>query len=188
MSTGANANLADDDEVVDIVDEQGKVLGQALKSQTHKDGRLHLTTIGCLRYGSDIALVRQSADRQDAGQLVNPVGGHAKAGETEMEALLRESEEEIGTRNITHKLLGHARFQRQVLGRDENHLFAVYEIRTNDKIRLGSESDSLERFSGAELKQALRDNPDDFGAAFYFVFEHFYPEYLPAGYNYRWKT
>jgi isopentenyl-diphosphate delta-isomerase len=186
MSAVTNTDIVDD-ELVDIVDGQGKVLGQALKSQAHKDGRLHLTTIGCLRYGRDIALVRQSSDRQDAGQLVSPVGGHAKAGETETQALLRETEEEIGTRNVTYKLLGHARFHRQVLGRNENHLFAVYEIRTDDAIMLGNEAESLERFSEAELKRALVDNPDEFGDALYFVLEYFYPEYLPEDYSYRWN-
>ncbi len=176
-----------DDELVDIVDEEGRVLEQALKSQAHQDGRLHVTTIGCLRYGDDVALVRQSSDRQDAGQLVSPVGGHLKAGETEIEGLLRESEEEIGTRNITYKLMGRARFHRQVLGRDENHLFAVYELRTDDEIRLGEESESIERFSEEELRRAVRDNPRDFGDAFYFVAEHFYPAYLPLGYVNRWK-
>jgi 8-oxo-dGTP pyrophosphatase MutT (NUDIX family) len=171
-----------DQEIVDIIDDSGKVLRQELKTEAHKHGWLHKTVIGYLKYGDDWALVRQAADRQDAGQLVAPVGGHVTAGESELDALLRESEEEIGTRNITYKHIGDAQFHRQVISRDENHLFIVYEIATDGPINLNEESVAIERFSSADLKQALAEQPKDFGAAYYFVLEHFYPTFLPDGY------
>jgi 8-oxo-dGTP pyrophosphatase MutT (NUDIX family) len=87
-------------EIVDIIDESGKVLHQATKEEAHEHGWLHKTVISCLRYGDDWGLVTQAGHKQDAGQLVHPVGGHVKAGESEEDALLRESEEEIGTENI----------------------------------------------------------------------------------------
>lgn len=163
------------------------MLRQAAKSEAHKHGWLHKTVIGYVRIGQDWALVRQTADRQDAGQLVAPVGGHVQAGETELEALMREAEEEIGTCNITHKLIGSARFHRQVIGRDENHLFIIYEIATDDEITLGDEAEAIETFTSQELKEALQVTPQNFGDAYYFVLEQFYPDYLPQSYNYRWK-
>jgi 8-oxo-dGTP pyrophosphatase MutT (NUDIX family) len=175
-----------DEETVDIIDEQGQVVKQALKTEAHKHGWPHKTVIGYLKYGNDWALVRQAADRQDAGQLVAPVGGHVKAGESELEALLRESEEEIGTRNITYKHVGNARFHRLVIGRDENHLFIVYEISTDDEIKLNEESVAIERFTKDKLKAALSEHPENFGAAYYFVLEHYYPDYLPANYVRQW--
>jgi 8-oxo-dGTP pyrophosphatase MutT (NUDIX family) len=176
------------DEQVDIIDENGNILRQALKTDAHKHGWHHKTVIGYLRYGDDWALVCQAADRQDAGQLVAPVGGHVKAGESDVEALLREAEEEIGTRNITYKHVGSAKFHRQVIGRDENHLFVVYEIATDDPILLNEESVAIERFSRDDLRQALVDNPENFGDAYYFVLEQFYPEYLPDGWQKRWNS
>lgn len=175
-----------DEEVVDIIDESGKVLRQELKTEAHKHGWLHKTVIGYLKYGEDWALVRQAADRQDAGQLVAPVGGHVKAGETELAALLRESKEEIGAHNITYSHVGDKQFHRQVIGRDENHLFIVYEISTDEPIALNEESVGTERFTKDELKQALTDTPERFGDAYYFVLENFYPDYLPSGYRRRW--
>ena len=176
------------DEVVDIVDEDGRVLRQVSKHEAHKHGWLHKTVIGFVRRGDRWALVRQASDRQDAGQLVAPVGGHVKAGESDIEALLREAEEEIGTRNITHDHIGTQRFHRQVIGRDENHLFIVYEIWTDDDINLGDEAVALEWFSADSLQQALRKTPHKFGDAYYFVLEHFYPTHLPATYVWRWKS
>lgn len=174
-------------EIVDIVDEDGKVLRRVSKTDAHKHGLLHKTVIGYLKYGDDWALVRQAADRQDAGQLVAPVGGHVTTGESEVDALLRESAEEIGTQNIKYIHIGNAVFHRQVIGRDENHLFIVYEITTTDSINLGPEATAIERFTPTELKQAIADKPQDFGDAFYFNLEKFYPEYMPAGYQRRWS-
>lgn len=175
------------DEHVDIVDEAGKALRKALKSEAHTHGWLHPTVIAYVKIGTKWALVRQTPDRQDAGQLVAPVGGHVKSGETEFEALLRETEEEIGVRNLNHRLVGRARFHRQVLGRDENHLFIVYEIEPQDEIVLGDEADAVETFTTAELQNALHATPERFGDALYFVFEKFYPHMLPATWQPRWS-
>jgi isopentenyl-diphosphate delta-isomerase len=176
-----------DEEIIDIIDNEGKVLRQEPKTEAHKQGWLHKTVIGYLKYGDDWALVRQASDRQDAGQLVAPVGGHVKAGESEIDALLRESEEEIGTRNINYEQVGNKVFHRQVIGRDENHLFVIYEISTDDRIKLNEESVAIERFTSEELKSALKEQPQNFGDAYYFVLESFYPEYLPDGYKLRWS-
>jgi 8-oxo-dGTP pyrophosphatase MutT (NUDIX family) len=176
-----------DEELVDILGDNDEVVRQELKTGAHKHGWKHKTVIGYLKFGDDWSLVRQASDRQDAGQLVAPVGGHVKAGESELDALLRESEEEIGTRNITYKHVGNKVFHRQVIGRDENHLFAVYEIQTNDPVILNEESVAIERFTAAELKNALQEHPENFGDAYYFVLESFYPEYLPEGYVRRWS-
>jgi 8-oxo-dGTP pyrophosphatase MutT (NUDIX family) len=167
------------DELVDIVDEHGQIVGQALKTKTHLDGSLHKTVIGCLRRGDQWFLVKQSADRQDGGQLVNPVGGHVRAGEADIDALLRECEEEIGTCNVKYKEIGRSRFHRQVIGRDENHLFIVYEISTDDLITLNHEAESIHGFDEPALIELIAQEPDKFGDAYYFVLEKFYPHFLP---------
>jgi 8-oxo-dGTP pyrophosphatase MutT (NUDIX family) len=176
------------DELIDIVNGRGRVVRQAAKSEAHTHGWLHKTVIGYVRTNTGWALVRQAADRQDAGQLVAPVGGHVQAGESELDALLRESEEEIGTRNIRHRLVGRKRFHRHVIGRNENHLFIIYEISTDDEITLGAEAVSFETFTATDLKKALAETPEQFGDSYFFVLEHFYPTFLPQAYAYRYRT
>jgi len=175
------------DELIDIVDESGRVLRQAMKTEAHRHGWLHKTVIGYVRHGNSWRLVRQTADRQDAGQLVAPVGGHVQAGESDIAALLRESEEEIGVRKLSYTEIGRARFHRQVIGRDENHLFIIYEITPEVPIVLGSEAESIEDFTDAELRQAIMTRPDDFGDAYYFVLERFYRDYLAPTWVSRWS-
>ncbi len=167
-----------DNERVDVINEDGDIIETVLKTDAHKTGALHKTVIGCLRYGDDWALVTQAADRQDAGQLVNPVGGHVASGEDTISALLRESSEEIGAKNIKYSYVGQAVYHRSVISRDENHLFVVFDITTEDQIVLGSEAVSIERFTPTELKNALKQTPKKFGDAFHFVLRSFYPEYL----------
>jgi len=105
-----------DEEVVDIIGSDGTFIKRAKKAKAHEKGWLHKAVIGYLKYGDDWALVRQAADKQDAGQLVAPVGGHVRSGETEIDGLMREAEEEIGTRNIKYKHVGDAQLHRQVIG------------------------------------------------------------------------
>lgn len=174
-------------EEVDIIDKTGRVLRVGLKTDAHIHGWLHKTVIGCLRAGNQWFLVRQSADRQDAGQLVNPVGGHVRAGESDIDALLRECEEEIGTRNVSFKEIGRSRFHRQVIGRDENHLFVVYEITTSDPLTLNHEAESIHGFDESELKKRLIETPATFGDAYYFVLEKFYPHFLPVTWENRFN-
>ncbi|HSX34626.1 MAG TPA: NUDIX domain-containing protein [Candidatus Saccharimonadales bacterium] len=174
-----------DDELVDIIDDNGTILRRELKTDAHKHGWRHKTVIGYLKNNGTWRLVRQAADRQDAGQLVAPVGGHVQAGESDEDALLRESEEEIGTRNIRFKHVGSKVYHRQVIGRDENHLFIVYEIETDDPVVLSAESVAIEQFTPEELRQALQDHPENFGAPYFFVLETFFPEQLPEGYSPR---
>lgn len=176
------------DELVDIVTPAGAVTGQILKTEAHKTGDLHKTVIGWLKFGDDWAMVEQAADRQDPGQLVAPVGGHVQAGETNEAAILREAQEELGVKTIQYKHIGNAVFHRQVIGRDENHLFVVYEITTDDPIVLGAEAVAIRRFTTEGLKQALALQPQKFGDAHYFLLEHFYPEFLPAGYQNVYKV
>lgn len=174
-----------DEEIVDEIDRTGKVLGQLLKSKAHTEGQLHKVVIGYVWYGDDWLFAKQASHKQDAGQLVAPVGGHVKAGESEADALRREIEEEIGAKNYETTAIGRAVFHRNVIGRDENHLFVVFVLTTNDVLRFNDEPVAFERLTSDELKQSLATTPARFGDAFYFVLESFFPEYLPIGYVHR---
>ena len=166
-------------EIVDVVDSKNKVLSRIKKVKAHERGLLHRTILAQLiNSKGKWILVKQALARQDAGQYVCPVGGHIRAGESEVEALYRETFEELGLKTFTHKFIGRGIFNRHVLGRHENHYFILYEIYSDKKLILGQEAESYGIFTKDEIKQLLKDKPQIFGNAFNFGVKAFYPNLL----------
>lgn len=169
-----------DSEIVDIVDDNGQILYHIEKKVAHQKGLLHKTVIAEVRNSKEkFLLIKPYNHKQDAGQYVSPVGGHVKAGESNIDALKREVKEEIGIDTFTFTFIGKAIFNRRVLGRHENHYFYVYETFTDEKPKLGDEAESYKWFTKEKLKKALKENPQAFGDAYFFVVNNFYPTLHP---------
>ncbi len=168
------------DELVDIVDADNNVIGTISKKEAHEKGLLHPCVVAMIRNSKgEWLLVKQSPDRQDAGQYVAPVGGHVQSGERQDDALKREAKEEVGfVDNFTFKYLGSGVFDRHIIGRHENHLFLMYEIQSDNIPVLNHESESYRYFPEDELKRLLKEQPNIFGHACHFglhaFFLHFY--------------
>ncbi len=167
-------------EHVDIIDEEGKVVKTISKDEAHQTGELHTCVVSeVIDSQGRWLLVKQASDRQDAGQYVSPIGGHVSAGETEIEALKREAEEEIGLRaEFKHEFVGRAVLNRQVIGRQENHLFIMFKISSDVVPIINHESESYRYFPEEELKQEMKDHPESFGDAFHFVVKTVFPHLL----------
>lgn len=167
------------DEKVDIVDSDNIIVATVLKKEAHEKGLLHRCVIGMIRNSKgEWLLVKQSADRQDAGQYVAPIGGHVSAGESQDAALKREAAEEVGFEDeFAFTYIGSGIFDRRVIGRHENHLFLMYQIESDTVPRLNHESESFRYFSEDELKRLLNEEPDMFGNACHFGLRAFYQRF-----------
>lgn len=167
-------------EMVDVVTPNNQVTGEKIgKDEAHQTGALHRCVVAeVIDSQGNWTLVQQAADRQDAGQFVSPVGGHVSAGEDEETALKRETLEEMGLSNFTYKRVGQAIFNREVIGRKENHLFVLFEVYTDQLPTLNHESVAYQKFSLPELKQLLKTNPRQFGDAFWFLVNGIYRQTL----------
>lgn len=164
-------------EYVDIVNKKCRAIFSISKEEAHKKGLLHMTVIAeVINSKGEWTLVKQAGNRQDAGQYVSPVGGHVRSGESLEDALKREAKEEMGIENFTYKYIGKKIYNREVLGRKENHYFILYEIHSDEEPTLNNESISYDRFTTERLKDELKNNPKKFGAAYHFVVETFYPQ------------
>jgi isopentenyl-diphosphate delta-isomerase len=164
-------------ELVDIVDENGNFLEVVSKREAHEKGLLHKVVITeVIDSKGQWIMVKQSKSRQDAGQYVSPVGGHVTSGEKDIEALKREANEELGlTGDFKIELIGRKIFNRDVIGRHENHLFIVYKIYSDQEPVINEESESYKYFTEEEIKKELKENPETFGGAFHFVVKTFFP-------------
>ena len=169
--------MPNEKELVDVVDENGKTLEVVLKTEAHQKGLLHKTVISeVIDSQGRWLMVKQSKDRQDAGQYVSPVGGHVTAGESEEDALRREANEELGLRgDFKYEYVNRAIYNRHVLGRQENHFFIMYKIYSDAIPVLNHESESYRYFTEEELRTELKERPELFGDAFRFVIEHCFP-------------
>ncbi len=167
-------------EPVDILDHNLTRINTVTKSLAHIKGLLHPVIISeVINSKGEWLLVRQASDRQDASQLVSPIGGHVQTHESELDALVREAGEELGlvvniNQPATFKRVGQAIFDRKVLGRHENHLFILYEIYSDIDPVLNYESVEFRRFSTQQLNILIKQKPTLFGAAFHFVWNTFY--------------
>lgn len=163
-------------EIVDICDRDGNILGSCTKKEAHQRGELHPCVIAELKDSEgNWVFVKQSDDRQDAGQLASAAGGHIQSGEKLNKALKREVGEELGISNFESKMIGTVVFNRKVNGKKENHLFYVYEISSDREPVLNEESVSIEKYSDDELKKLIKANPEHIGDALHFILENFYP-------------
>lgn len=164
-------------EQVDIINNQNQVISSTGKSIAHRDGLLHRIVIGeLINRRGEYCFVRQAGDRQDAGSFVSPIGGHMRSRESANDAFVRECQEECGFTPNNYILIGQTIFNREVIGRKENHLFLVYQITADTDPILNHESVEFKWFSVAEIQQILKTNPDTFGAAWHHVFKNIFPK------------
>jgi len=166
-------------EYVDIIDESGKRIRSVSKKEAHEKGLFHKCVVAeVIDSHGRWLLTKQASDRQDAGQFVSPVGGHISAGETEENALLREAGEELGIADFTFKHIGEVLFNREIIGRKENHMFILYEIYSDKTPVLNHESQDYQWFTKEELRKELQENKQKFGNAFFVVLKNFYSDLL----------
>src|SRR5476651_2137404 len=176
MSEKANILV---DEIVDIVDEHNRVLFQTTKKEAHQKGLLHRSIVAqVIKPSSEFMLIRQAANKQDPGQYFSAVGGHVGAGETEEEALKREALEEVGLKDFRFRYKGKTIFERKTNEKIENHYLIMFEMYSDEPLKLNHEAIGYKPFSSEELKKKLKAHPEQFGSGFFFVLKEFYPKLL----------
>jgi isopentenyl-diphosphate delta-isomerase type 1 len=90
------------EEILDLVNDNGDVIGQATRSEAHSNSDLIHRVVHCWIFNSQGQVLLQK--RSDSKEL-NPgcwdmsCGGHFSAGENEDQTLKRELEEELGLKN-----------------------------------------------------------------------------------------
>ncbi len=129
------------EEWVPLVDEQGKVTGQAPRSHVHNGSKLLHPVVHLHVLNKNKGLFIQ---KRPLNKLIQPgkwdtaVGGHISAGETLEQALKKEAFEEIGLKDFSAKL------QKVYKWESEIEAELVYLFTTYDYKNIGVRSDELE--------------------------------------------
>ncbi len=91
--------MSDSDEILEVVDTEGTVIGRARRSVLHADPRLihRVVHVLVLDSQSRLLLQKRSLSKDTApGKWDTSVGGHVAPGEEVLQAALREMREELG--------------------------------------------------------------------------------------------
>jgi len=129
------------EEWVPLVDEKGKVTGQAPRSKVHDGSKLMHPVVHLHVLNSEKAILLQ---KRPESKLIQPgkwdtaVGGHISAGETLEEALKKEAFEEIGLKDFSAKLYKIYKWESDV------EIELVYLFTTFDSKNLRVHSDEVE--------------------------------------------
>lgn len=98
QSNQGRAPIISDDELLDVVDENNQIIGQAPRRQVHQQGLRHRAAHILLFDNDGAVLLQQRSDQKDdfPGYWDASAAGHVDAGETYKACILREVKEELG--------------------------------------------------------------------------------------------
>lgn len=154
------------DELLDVIDRNDTIVGQALKSAVHKQGLLHRMSAVMLKRGDGRYLIPTASDlKADAGGLFHSTAGHVDAGESYLDAAVRELQEEVGIVLPKDKLvsLGSYWIEKDYPSRNrkEHGHFEIFEgPYSGEEITMNEEQTNAQWFSKEELRGIYRKTPE----------------------------
>lgn len=157
-------------ELLDIVDDNDVVIGQAERDVAHAQGlTIRLVYVWFYTPGGEVILQRRSAHKEAyPNRLIATVSGHVGAGDSYLEAAIRETEEETGVAVDTdalqffgkiHRRTGEARHMT-----DGFRCVYIYPFagRVEDLRVEAGEGAGFELWQPHHLLKALVESPDEF--------------------------
>ena len=143
------------EEIFPIVNSQGDVIGSATRTECHAGTFILHPVVHLHIFNSqgDLYLQKRVMTKKiQPGKWDTAVGGHIDYGESEEEALLRETREELGVRDFTPEFLMHYEFRSSV----EAELVYVYKCVYDGKFNPDPTEVSEGRFwSWNEIKENI---------------------------------
>lgn len=146
-------------ETLDLVDDEGNILGTAARADCHGDPALVHRAVHVLVFNSsgELFLQRRSPDKLiQPGMWDSSVGGHVSSGEDFRSAALRETTEELGI-SVAADKLRHA-FDYRISNEMETEHVRTYVLYWDGPMDLNEDEIMEGRFFGlSELRSRLTD-------------------------------
>jgi len=137
-------------EMFDILDRHGKVIGRATREECHS-GTFYLHgVVHVLVFDSsgNLILQKRSLNKDiEPGKWDTSVGGHIEAGESQEEALIRETGEELGISGVPFELL----YTYIIEGEHEREKVITYRCRWDGAISFFQ--DEIEEVRSCTMKE-----------------------------------
>lgn len=157
-------------EILDIVNENDEVIGQAERDEVHRIGLVCRLAYVCFYTANREVILQKRSDtkKNDAGKLTTTVSGHVSSGQDYLEAAVRETLEESGVEVTASDLvhLGTVRadyVQGTYLSNAMRGLFAYKYDGSVDDLKVEEEDGAgFEILSIEELEQQLDAEPEKF--------------------------
>lgn len=159
FAPGFRMVMTDPDELFDLVNDDDKVIGQALRSACHGDPGLIHRAVHVLVFNSSGALLLQ---KRAPGKYIQPgkwdtsVGGHLALGESYLAAAYREMAEELGLTGLPLTYLYRSVIRNQIESENVQTYLAitdneiVYEHREISEVRFWTH-DQIDQLLGQEI-------------------------------------
>ena len=157
------------DELIDVLDESGAVIGTKSRARVHQDGDWHgliFVWSAWLEEGRSMMMLQRRARRADpfSAQVDALAGGHLLQGECPVEGAVRELEEEVGLQGTPSQLveLGTMRMERPDVDcrRVIEHLFLCPVALQIDQLKTSDEVDGFAQVSIADLADLIETRRD----------------------------
>jgi isopentenyldiphosphate isomerase/intracellular septation protein A len=151
-----NFDLSGDEEIFDLVNPEGKVIGKAPRSAVHGNPQLlhPVVHIHVFNKNGQLFLQKRAKSKEvQPNKWDTSVGGHVQSGESVENALIREAEEELGIKNAQYQPL-----YRYVMKNEfESELVHTFRTRHNGPFKINKEEITFGRFwKIKEIKNNLR--------------------------------
>jgi 16S rRNA (adenine1518-N6/adenine1519-N6)-dimethyltransferase len=155
-------------ELVDVIDQDDEVIGQATKDECHERGLLHRSVFVFLFDGQDRMILQKRSSKKKIrpNKITAAASGHVEAGEDTETAALRELHEELGISVPLQSsiiTMGPYDYDKELIflfvGKSDSHLTPnpaeIDEVLylTIDEIRTGIESETIN--FGASFKKVF---------------------------------
>ena len=164
------------DEEVDVIDQEGRVTGQALKTVVHRQGLRHRVAAVLLQRQDGKYLIPTASDlKAEAGLLYHSAAGHVLSGESYVDSAQRELLEETGLSADHFDYLGAFWFEKEYPSRIEKENFHVYKASYREgmgPVRLNEEQVHEQWFSKEELAAIYRDEREKISAPLLMTCKH----------------
>jgi 8-oxo-dGTP pyrophosphatase MutT (NUDIX family) len=151
------------DELLDVIDKNNIVVGQALKSKVHEQGLFHRVSVVLLKRADGRYLIPTASGlKVDAGGLFHSTAGHVDTGESYLDAAARELWEEVSITLSKDELvfLGAYWLEKDYPSRKENARFEIFEGPfSGEKIIFNEEQVDEQWFTKEELLEIYQKTP-----------------------------